>query len=155
MTPNLKLARQAVATELNFAKQGMAYYLSRVEALEQALDQLESVSTGHTEPAKTKTAAGRKGKAAQPKDRPRMKAGAREGRNFPTTGGDFWLELITDQPQSAVDIANAAAVVLGFADDKAQVQVLKQRVSPALNALVESKKVKDAGAGRERRFFKA
>jgi hypothetical protein len=34
MTPNIKLARQAVAAELAVAKQGMAYYLSRVEALE-------------------------------------------------------------------------------------------------------------------------
>ncbi|MFD2273090.1 hypothetical protein ACFS07_23640 [Undibacterium arcticum] len=27
---------------------------------------------------------------------------------FPSTGGDFWIDLITDQPQSAADILNAA-----------------------------------------------
>ncbi|MDB5729710.1 MAG: hypothetical protein JWQ00_2915 [Noviherbaspirillum sp.] len=155
MTPNIKLAREAVAAELIMAKQGMAYYLSRVEALERALEQLETVGNGQTGSQQQESAKGRKRASAKTESRSKAGQGTREARVFPTTGGDFWLELVTDQPQSAVDIANAAAAALGFARDKAQVQILKQRVSPALNALVDAQKITDSGSGRERRFFRS
>jgi hypothetical protein len=75
--------------------------------------------------------------------------------NLPSTGSDFWLKLVGNQPQSAVDIANAAIATLGIKpDQKQQIKKLKQRVSPALVGLVSAQRIKDSGAGRARRFFK-
>ena len=86
--------------------------------------------------------------------KPRVKS-ADNADSLPPTGGDFWLNLVSDQPQSAVDISNAAITALSIApEQKGRIQKLKQRVSPALASLVSSQKIKDSGAGRERRFFK-
>ncbi|MDF3035214.1 MAG: hypothetical protein K0S28_488, partial [Paucimonas sp.] len=43
---------------------------------------------------------------------------------------------------------------LGSNLDKKDLQKLRQRVSPALQALLKSNRIKDTGAGRERRYFK-
>jgi len=75
---------------------------------------------------------------------------------LPKTGAAFWLELISAQPQTAVDISNAAIATLGLKpEQKRQIQKIKQRVAPALSSLVQAQKIRDTGAGRERRFFKA
>ncbi|OWW20491.1 hypothetical protein [Noviherbaspirillum denitrificans] len=176
MTPNLNSARRAIQAELSHARQGAAFYSARVEALETALTQLESVDTDDTtlldeeerKPAKKK--AGRRGRAARQEvpgrrkaasqetkqsKRGRISGAATEDSGLPTTGADFWLELVTNEPQSAVDIANAAAAHLGLGpDQKAQVQKLKQRVAPALATLVSTQKIQHAGAGRQRRYFR-
>lgn len=178
MVPNLKSARKAIEAELSHARQGIAYYSARVEALEIALHQLENVE--HVEPApagSTKQQAGAKaGAAGRARKAYRAKgangakrvAGDSVGRHrskgtknaasgdvLPQTGADFWFGLVSDQPQSAVDIANAAIAALDIKpDQKTQIQKLKQRVSPALANLLSAQKIKDTGAGRERRFFK-
>ena len=188
MTPNLTSARQAIQAELSHARQGAAFYTARVEALETALSQLESVDTddasllGQDEHAATrKTGAKKKAtKQAAKRGRPARQSAAMEeggrrqaasgtqrtrgGRKasargeqagLPTTGADFWLELVTGEPQSAVDIANSAAARLGLGpDQKTQIQKLKQRVAPALATLVTSKKIQHEGAGRQRRYFR-
>lgn len=186
MTPNLASARQAIQAELSHARQGIAYYAARVEALETALSQLETVDSDEpvsTRQGKRKGAKGKAAKAGTGRGRkPRStaqgataasaaaassasgkgkrgrKAGTSrrsdEGGALPTTGTDFWLKLVTDEPKSAVDIANAAASEIGLApDQKELIQKLKQRVAPALTSLVSSGKIQDTGAGRERRFF--
>ena len=182
---NLKAARQAIEAELSHAKEGMAYYMSRVEALEIALQQLEnvgdveSISSKGTKPSANAKGAkingrkrGRKargweqassanGAAAAEADtakkrsqKPHAKS-ADDADSLPPTGGDFWLNLVSAQPQSAVDISNAAISALGITpEQKGRIQKLKQRVSPALASLVSAQKIKDSGAGRERRFFK-
>jgi len=182
MTPNLTSARKAIEAELLHAKQGMEFYSSRVEALEAALTQLESVDMDDAQDDSEPRRAGRRGTAGAKRGRkpraasdaatqgaPRAArkgkaAGARKkaaGRNgsadaLPTTGLDFWVRLVTDEPRTAVEIANAAAREIGLgADQKDQIQKLKQRVAPALTALVSAGKVKDSGAGRERRFFRS
>lgn len=183
MASNLKSARQAIEAELAHAKQGAAYYAARVEALETALQQLESVEGGGaTSPraASTQASAGSL-KRGGARTRRRMRAASTNGNGASLanggatkrsrkaraassanraddslfTGGDFWLSLVNEQPRSAVDIANAAIETLGIApDQKDKIQKLKQRVSPALAGLVSAHKINDSGAGRERRFFK-
>ncbi|RZI44727.1 hypothetical protein EGT07_04780 [Herbaspirillum sp. HC18] len=176
MTPNLASARQAIQAELSHARQGIAYYSARVEALETALTQLEhvegdeetSAGTGRRRTAtggrqkigeskrgrKPRAAAQAVGYVAQKGKRGR-KARAAASEKLPTTGGEFWLQLITDQPQTAVEIANAAIATVGLKpEQKEQIQKLKQRVAPALASLVAAQKVRDSGAGRERRFYK-
>lgn len=162
MASNLDSAKQAIEAELSHARQGVAYYADRVKALESALQQLESVEgNARAATAKPRTRAkyakgngakrGRKPRAAQAENGTRRRASA----GLPSTGSDFWLDLVNDQPRSAVDIANAAIEALGIKpDQKAEILKLKQRVSPALSGLVSAQKIKDAGAGRERRFFR-
>jgi hypothetical protein len=192
MTPNLTSARKAIQAELSHARQGMDFYSARVEALETALTQLESVEGDETvqrENGRRKTGNGNErqseparrgrkarsakntesGSASRAAKTPaqagkRSARSARSARNesggagegtLPTTGTDFWLKLVTDEPRSAVEIANAAAQEIGIKpEQKVQIQKLKQRVAPALATLVASKKVRDTGVGRERRFFK-
>lgn len=174
MTPNLTSARQAIQAELSHARQGAAFYSARVEALETALTQLESVDTDDMalldqDEDITVTRTGAKKRAGK-RGRPARKAASdapmrtRKGRKaaakgeqagLPTTGAEFWLELVTNEPKSAVDIANAAAAYLGLdAGQKTQIQKLKQRVAPALATLVATQKIQHAGAGRQRRYFR-
>jgi hypothetical protein len=185
MASNLKSARQAIEAELTHARQGAAYYNARVEALESALQQLDIVETEgdvSARPAKRAlngksqpdTRRGRKRRSAtgtaprgatngaasgttrqQRSQRPRSARAMRGESGLPTTGGEFWLNLVSDQPQSAVDISNAAIAALGIKpDQKDEIQKLKQRVSPALAGLLSAHKIQDSGAGRERRFFR-
>lgn len=166
MASNLDSAKQAIEAELSHARQGVAYYMDRVKALESALQQLESVEgDGHATAAKEKPRTrakyaksnggakrGRKPRVAQAENGARRRSSASA---LPSTGSEFWLDLVNDQPRSAVDIANAAIAALGIKpDQKTEIQKLKQRVSPALSGLVSAQKIKDAGAGRERRFFR-
>lgn len=178
MVSNLKSARDAIEAELSHARQGVAYYTARVEALEIALHQLDNVEEGgDTAPEEVKPRVGRKAGAGRRGRRPHAAGGtngsrrtasangtARQrgrqakgagGDELPTTGADFWFNLVSDQPQSAVDIANAAATALDIKpEQKTKIQKLKQRVSPALANLIAAQKIKDTGSGRERRFFK-
>lgn len=188
MVPNLKSARHAIESELSHARQGIAYYTARVEALEIALHQLENVEDiGEAAPSSVKPkgnlggrkmGAGRRGRkprgatngaavaaSAEAPSRQRHKRAKRgtsaqtarehNGSALPTTGADFWLNLVTDEPRSAVEISNAAIESLGIKpDQKTEIQKLKQRVSPALANLLAAQRIKDSGAGRERRFFK-
>lgn len=189
MASNLKSAKHAIEAELSHARQGIAYYAARVEALEIALHQLENVEDpqaaaparkkyqgkASSQKAGTAVRGRRPHRMAAKKGAPRTPAGngaarasgketARRGRaasgaeseGLPATGAEFWLNLISDQPRSAVDISNAAIETLGIKpEQKEQRQKLKQRVAPALASLVAAQKIRDSGAGRERRFFKA
>lgn len=160
---NLHSARAALEFELNHAKQGLAFYSSRVEKLEDALHRIEEIESTEPGTAKRSQLKGN-GKAAGARRGPKPKTanGAKQRRNkanehpLPKTGGDFWLNLVTEQHQSAADIANSAAASLGLdpQKDKQQIKLLKQRVTPGLNLLVTAQKIKDSGAGRERRFYK-
>jgi hypothetical protein len=163
MATNLQSAKQAIKAELSHARQGVAYYTARVQALENTLQQLASVegeasvAPGAEMPTKsaklTKVAGAKRGRKARAANGEGKRAAA---NGLPTTGGEFWLKLVNSQPQSAVDISNAAVAVLGLkADQKQEIQKLKQRVAPALAGLLSAHKIKDTGAGRERRFFKA
>lgn len=189
MVSNLKSARHAIEAELSHARQGIAYYAARVEALEIALHQLDNVEAPEEAPAQRQkyqgkasgqkvratrgrglhrmagkngaksAAAASEAPAQRDKESARRKtraAGSDSAEGLPTTGAEFWLNLISDRPQSAVDISNAAIATLGIKPDQRQhIQKIKQRVAPALANLVSTQKIKDTGAGRERRFFKA
>ena len=184
MAPNLNSARHVIEAELSHARQGAAYYAARAEALEVPLDQLERVDNQPQPPSEsTKKAApsgttGRRtarraanskralqrasvnGSSRQPnktsQGMKRRSAGSSTDTSaLPTTGGDFWFKLVSEQPQSAIDIANTAIKELGIGpDQKEQIQKLKQRVSPALASLVATQKIRDSGTGRDRHYFK-
>ena len=157
---NLQSAKSAIKAEIAHAKQGLDYYKSRVEILEQALDQLEHAGT----PDHTTATRGKRGRPqtvqAALADRPHR--GRRPGRRaanaqheLPYTGGDFWFDLITEEPHSAAEILKSAVSSLSFEADKSQVQKLRQRLTAALQAMLQAGRIKDSGTGRERRYFKS
>jgi hypothetical protein len=148
---NLKSARQAIKAELEYARKGAMFYQSRVEALEDALSKIESVET--TTP---KTSNG-KSQAPEQRAKPGRKARSQpagNGAKLPSTGKDFWPNLITAQPQSAKEILNAAIRALGISPSKDQLKKLSQRQTSALHNLIKTNAIADSGAGRDRRFFR-
>lgn len=157
---NLETAKVALEAELAQARKGFAYYQSRIDALGKALQQLLELddATGKTsKPAAPTGKRGRKpGKHLIAKAKKKPTSGkVAAGNELPSTGGDFWPNLITLQPQSGADILHAAIDGLGFTPTKLQVQKLTNRLTFALHALVKAGKIADSGVGRARRFFKA
>jgi hypothetical protein len=146
---NLISARDAIKAEIAHVTQGRDHYQMQLEMLEKALAALDGVRAASSEklapskaPAKTKAAVRRKGTKG---------AGATA---IPSTGGDFWINLITDQPQSAPDILKAAIARLGMTPGKDLNAKLSARMTNALTHLIKSQQIKDSGERRERRFFK-
>lgn len=158
---NLQTATLAIEAEIVHAKNGLAYYDARVKALEQALAELRNVkesSDGSPARAKlpktlgpTPIAAGvtRLKKTAKKKMRAEKESG-----ELPSTGGDFWPNLLTEQGKHSSEVLKSAIDQLGFTPTKTQIKKLTQRMTFALNALVKAKKIQDSGSGRERLFFK-
>ncbi|HYD82061.1 MAG TPA: hypothetical protein VEC06_19835 [Paucimonas sp.] len=157
---NLQSAKSAIKAEIAHAKEGLNFYKSRVEILEQTLSQLDSVGAPETTPASRGRKARKHAQAPASngrtgRQRRGRKAQAEAGQELPFTGGDYWFNLIGDEPRSAAEILKAAVDSLGFEPSKEQVQKLRQRLTPALQGLLETKRIQDSGAGRERRYFLA
>lgn len=125
-------------------KKGLAFYQARVDMLESAVQQIKDASKNRTprqtRPVRSTAAPGRKSRAAV----------------FPQTGLEFWLQHIGKKPRSKLEIVTAAAETLKIdtEKDKETLKVLKNRLGPALEALVNSSRVTDTGSGRERRYFR-
>jgi hypothetical protein len=152
---NLQSARQSIESELDYARSGLAYYVSRSQALEELLSYLDSLDEQSALRGNGSSATVRRKTSVSVPKRETKSKGKQAGR-VPSTGQGFWLELVSAEKKSAADIANAAADKLGFdpTKDRQQILVLKQRVTPSLNSLVSAGKIKDDGAGRQRRFFR-
>jgi len=145
---------------LSHAKNGLQYYHARIAALENVLGQLAGFQGGAAIPA-SRLKRGAKAlpqlskKAAEPEKGVRRKGERKvNSSGLPFTGGDFWENLVREEPRSFPDILDAAISTLDFAPTKPQVQKLSGRMIFAINALVKSGKIRDSGSGRARRFFK-
>jgi len=156
---NLESARAAIQAEISHAKEGLSFYQSRIESLEKMLGQLADFNGAPNGAPSGGPIKGKRGRkpgvsiAAKPS---KKKAGkeATNGHDLPFTGGDYWTNLVLEEPRSASDILDAAIASLDFTPTKTQVQKLAGRMTFALNTLVKTDKIKDSGRGRERRFFK-
>jgi len=156
---NLQTARQAIQAEITHAKEGMAYYTARVKSLEQALEELNIVEESATVSAKGLKS---QGKVRGAKKSARLKLSKQSGKSgaasevadLPSTGGDYWTNLVTEEPQHSSEILRAAIGRLGFVPSPEQVKKLSQRMTFALNAFVKVNKIQDSGSGRDRVFFK-
>ena len=153
---NMENAKTAIQAELTHAKEGFAFYASRVEALEKALLHLSYIGIGEIDTSDTATPAlvKRGPKAGAKKPSKKAKGGQDGGKELPFTGKDFWPNLVTAEPRSASDILRAAIDGLGFTPTKEQVQKLASRMIFAINSLAKANVIQDSGKGRERRFFK-
>lgn len=159
---NLKTAVDAIKAELAHVKSGLHFYHSRAKALEEALANLVGLSAGHAAGAvKAATPPVSQKAPATAKKAPRTKAAAKETGSakaeksaLPSTGGDFWISLVTEQPQSAPDILKAATAKIGTTPSREDAKKLLGRQTFTLNALIKQQKIQDSGKGRARRFFK-
>ena len=83
------------------------------------------------------------------------KAKANVEGELPFTGGDYWFDRVTSEPQTAPEILQKVVDSLGFAPSKEQRTKLANRQTFALAAMVKEGRIKDSGKGRERRYFTA
>jgi hypothetical protein len=151
---NLKSARQAIKAELEHARKGASYYQARVDALGEALRKIDDVDADTDKKGQAKAVRNEASTAPKKRGRKARSQPAGNGAKLPSTGKDFWPNLITEQPQSSKDILNAAVKSLGISPSKEQMKKLTQRQTSALHNLIKTNAIADSGAGRERRFFR-
>lgn len=145
---NLESAKAAVLAELEHARQGLNHYAAQVEALEAALKALGSLKANDSSGVQRSKKPIRASKVEKGAPAKQSKA------KLPSTGKEFWTGLITDEPQSARQLLDAAVKALGINPSKDELKKLAQRQANALHMLVKAKAISDTGAGRERRYLR-
>lgn len=152
---NISAAREAILAELSHARKGVEFYQTRVQALEETLSQLESVdSTLNNVSILDKR---RPAESTGAKKRGRKKAGEAaqgRGKDLPSTGREFWIGLLTEQPQSARELLQSAAQALDVSASDPRMKKLAQRQTTALHNLIKNNAIADIGSGRERKFLR-
>ena len=148
--PNSTSARDAIKAEIAHFTEGLVYYQQQIDKLQKALAVLGDTGA-NKKAAPTKTAITTK--PARGKAKTKGRATAAPGK-IPSTGGDFWISLISDRPQSGSDVLSAAIAKLGLQSSRETKATLSARMTNALTHLVKSKQIQDSGVRRERRFFR-
>ena len=152
---NLKAARQAILAELRHVEAGVAYYQQQAAALRAALEQLDRTGDPAATSVKSAGAAAKTGKNTR-RSGNNKRSGARKAssshKSLPKTSQEFWLGFIGQEPKTAADIGNAAIASLGFEPTPEQARQLKSRLAPTLQALLNARKIKDTGSGRNRKY---
>ncbi|GIZ50086.1 hypothetical protein [Noviherbaspirillum aridicola] len=152
---NLQSAKDALRAELEHAREGLAYYQSRVEALQQTLSSLNSLEGKGGQDAAPARGRRRKEAAANGAARPAKAGRAKKSQSdLPATGKEFWAGLVTSEPQSSREILNAAVKALGITPAGDDLKKLAQRQANALHMLVKAGAISDSGTGRDRRYLK-
>lgn len=167
---NITSAKSSLRAELAHVQSGLAYYKARVEALSAAIDQLDSIGDEgqidvelgegtHMQKMRRarKNRQGATTAAAATKASKTPKAGrqGRAGTRLPSTGGDFFPDLINEQRQSMSDLLQAAATQLPFKATAEELTQLRSRLVAAVNHMLQAGKIQDEGKGRSRVYFKA
>lgn len=156
---NLQSAKSAIEAELSHAKEGVIFYQLRVEALENALLQIANLGAiDLSENLNVKKGRGLKQSAKYARTSRGMKGETRTSSShkaLPFTGGDYWVNLISEQPKTGPEILRAAVGKLDFSPSKEQIKKLAARMTSALGMLLKENQIQDQGAGRQRRYFKS
>lgn len=159
MSANIEKAIGALSAELDHAKRGLSHYQSIVRNLENALVNLGVVGSASQNEGSAGDDSGKPRRGRKPKSAADLAQGKQSGKQrkdkLPFTGGTFWVDLISDQPQSGADVLAKAIGKFGLNPTPDQRKKLVNRMTFALNDLVKTEKIKDSGRGRERRFFKS
>jgi hypothetical protein len=164
VSSNLNAAKSALKAELAHVQAGLAYYQERVEALNDALHQLDTIDEeGDIELEKTeKKQRGRPRKAEKAGGAAQTgKKAAKRGRQpksasrLPSTGGDFFPRLVTDRKQTAPELLQSAAAQLPFTPNAKELSQLRSRMIAALSALLKAGQISSEGERRQRTYFRA
>lgn len=156
---NLKATKSSLEEQLAFALQGADYYNRAAAALREAIAKLDSLDGATVRrPTKKEQAAGQRkvGKkvAANSSTVDGQLIQKAAAAKLPSTSSDFWISLLTDQPQSMNEVVNAAIAKLGIRPNADQRRKLGQRAKFAMPSLVKTARIHDQGTGRSRRFMK-
>ena len=170
---NITSAKSSLRAELAHVQSGLAYYKARVEALSAAIDQLDSIGdegevdielgeASHMQKMRrarksrqggTMVAAGATKAPKEPKAQKATRQG-KAGSRLPSTGGDFFPDLISEQKQSMSELLQAAATQLPFKATAEELTQMRSRLVAAVNHMLQAGKIRDEGKGRERVYFK-
>lgn len=75
-------------------------------------------------------------------------------KSLPKTPTEFWIGLLTEEPQKMAGILSAAAEKLGVKmEDDENIKVLRARQSNVLQKLIEDGKIKSEGSRQDRTYF--
>ncbi|RJG03547.1 hypothetical protein [Noviherbaspirillum sedimenti] len=160
---NISSAKSSLRAELEHVQSGLAYYQSRVEALNSAIHQLDEIGDEDMldleiaeEIPSGKVSTGRRGRrpgAAKKVTKPGRQA--RGASRLPATGGDFFPNLLTGQKQTMSALLHAAAAQMPFKATPEELTQLRSRLVAAISGMLKSGAISDQGKGRERVYFKA
>lgn len=170
---NITSAKSSLRAELAHVQSGLAYYKARVEALSAAIDQLDSIGdegqsdmdmgeATHMQKMRRArksrqggaTAVAATAKAPKAQKGPKAGRQSKAGSRLPSTGGDFFPNLINEQRQSMSDLLQAAATQLPFKATAEELTQMRSRLVAAINHMLQAGKIRDEGKGRARVYFK-
>lgn len=149
---NIGDAKKAIQEELKHAREGLEYYRARVATLEATMSQLDGIDNPSGAPIGANPQQKRRGRKPGRKPRDQVVPTRNE---LPSLRGEYWVNFVTSEPQTAAEIFKTAKASLGFEPSKSQLDKLKKSQVYSLNHHVNiSKRIQSSGAGRERRFYK-
>ena len=155
---NMMGIKTALDAEIKYAKEGIAFYSTRIAALEkmiQQLDLLDGIREMATPTGKKKRAGSTKTAAASMDDGGVSAISAANDRSvkLPATTAKFWLSLLSEEPISNKDIIKGAIAALKLRPTPADLTKLKQRLANAITIMTKDGSMQSEGTGRARRFF--
>ena len=163
---NISTVKSALEAEIQYAKQGIAFYAARIVAIEHIIIQLDELRADAGAPSITATA--KRGKAhsaslptasdvARSIKPSKAAKGAKSARAsvLPKTGNAFWQSLLSITPMSNRELLDAAITSLQIRPTTNDLQKLKQRLANAITNMTKDGAMHSAGSGRERRFTSA
>lgn len=162
---NMTSVKSALDAEIRHAKEGIAFYSTRIATLEKMiaqLDQLDGASdSGSTAKAGGKRKytkslkTGRKNAAAETVETESgtNAATGKGNARLPATTARFWTGLLSETPVSNKEIIKAAITELKIRPNPAELKKLKQRLANAITTMTKDGSMQSEGTGRARRFF--
>lgn len=159
---NMINVKSALTAEIKHAKEGIAFYSTRIAALEKMLQQIDRIdgSPGAVasldiltdkkpvrvaKDASDNSDAGNAGSGSNP-------AKGNEAKLPPTTA-KFWQSLLSETPISNKDIIKGALAALKIRPGPIELKKLNQRLANAITIMTKDGTMLSEGTGRERRFF--
>lgn len=160
---NMNSVKSALDAEIKHAKEGIAFYSTRIATLEKMIQQLGQLEGAHQAEAIGKsggkrkyTRSAKKGDSVASADETTNTmagaSGSRIASKLPATTAAFWMSLLSDTPISNKDIIKAAVTALKIRPSPADLKKLKQRLANAITIMTKDGTMLSEGTGRARRF---
>ena len=154
---NMTSVKSALDAEIKHAKEGIAFYSTRIATLEKMIHELEQLDGRAGNPVKGIGAAKRKytrsGKAAMSDDASADAEATGGKTKLPATTARFWQSLLSETPISNQDIIKSAIGTLKIKPNAVELKKLKQRLANAITIMTRDGSMQSDGTGRARRFF--
>lgn len=151
---NIKIAVQALTAELENARAGASHYAAQVEALSDALSKLQAFSGAVAAPAAKRGRPAKAVTANHAKEKTPKRGKRNLSRELPSTGGDYWLNYLTDEPSRPNEILQRAIDALPFIPSPNQVSKLGFRLRSWLKVMEDTKRISGQGERHEHRYSK-